>query len=115
MTPAKFKSWIVSLLRHGTMRWPPRNEAMKAAKTEKRINKKTGRLAQHYRCAGCSEEFPAKQICVDHIQPVINPSEGFTTWDEYIERMFCPQGNLQCLCKICHDDKTKKERNVRIS
>ena len=49
---AKFKSWIVALLRRGSIRYPPRNEALKEAKTEKKINPASGRLAQHYVCAG---------------------------------------------------------------
>lgn len=35
----------------------------------------------------------------------------------YIERLFCPEENLQGLCKSCHDKKTKLEnknrRNIR--
>ncbi len=112
---AKWKGWIVSLLRRGTMRYPPRNECLKAAKTEKKINVKTGRMAQHYQCAGCGGEFPAKGICVDHINPIIQPGIGFTTWDEYIERMFCPITNLQPLCKLCHDEKTRKEKDDKKS
>jgi hypothetical protein len=112
-TDAKFKGWIVSLLRRGTMRFPPRNDALRAAKTEKKINVKTGRMAQHYKCVGCNEEFTAKGVVVDHIEPVIPVGVGFTTWDEYIERMFCPVDNLQVLCGICHDVKSKEERQQR--
>ncbi len=112
MTPTKYRSWVISLLRRGTMRWPPRNECLKEAKTERRINFVTGRLAQHYRCAGCKEEFPLSQVCIDHIEPVV-PAEGFSTWDNYITRMFCPKSNLQVLCKLCHDVKTKLEKGKR--
>lgn len=112
-TDAKFRSWIISLLRRGTMRFPPRNDALKAAKTEKKINEKTGRMAQHYRCAMCLGEFPAKGVCVDHIEPVIQPGMGFVSWDEYIARMFCPIANLQVLCGACHDIKSAQERKER--
>lgn len=112
-TDAKWRGWIVSLLRRGTMRYPPRNDALRAAKTEKKINEKTGRLAQHYQCAMCLGEFPAKSVCVDHIQPVIDPNGSFVNWDTYIERMFCPVENLQILCSLCHDVKTQKEKDVK--
>ena len=112
-TDAKFKGWIVSLLRRGTMKYPPRNDALRAAKTDKKINVKTGRMAQHYKCVGCNEEFTAKGVVVDHIEPVIPVGIGFTTWDEYIERMFCPVENLQVLCGDCHDVKSKEERKQR--
>lgn len=110
---AKFKGWIISLLRRGTLRFPNRNEVLKEAKTEKKINVASGRQAQHYKCAGCNKDFPAKDVCVDHISPVILPNVGFTTWDEYIERMFCSKDNLQCLCKTCHDAKSLIEKGKR--
>lgn len=113
MTNSRLKSWLISGLRRMTMRYPPRNEALRAAKTEKKINEKTGRMAQHYRCAGCLQEFPAKGVCVDHIQPVIDPNGSFVNWDTYIERMFCPVENLQILCSLCHDVKTQKEKDVK--
>jgi hypothetical protein len=113
MTNSKLKSWLISGLRRMTMRYPPRNEALRAAKTEKKINVSSGRLAQHYRCAGCGGEFTAKNICIDHVIPIIPPGVGFTTWDEYIARMFCPVENLQALCKTCHDVKSIEERQQR--
>jgi 5-methylcytosine-specific restriction endonuclease McrA len=108
-TPARKHSFIVSVLRAGTRRWPPKYETLNAAKTIKKINKKTGRLAQHYRCALCEEEFPATGVQVDHIKPVVNPKTGFTTWDTFIKRLFCEAKNLQCVCKVCHKIKTKEE------
>ena len=114
---AKWRSWVVSLLRRGTMKFPPRNEALRAAKTEKKINEKTGRMAQHYRCAICLGEFPAKGVCIDHVQSVVDPNGSFVDWNTYIERMFCPVENLQVLCNngenSCHHKKTKQERKDR--
>lgn len=113
MTEAKFKGWIISLLRRGTMRWPPRNECLSKAKTKKKINKKTNRLAQHYKCNGCKKEFPLKEVVVDHIQPVVSCKEGFVDWNTYIDRMFCPITNFQVLCKGCHTIKSSEERAQR--
>lgn len=112
-TDAKFKGWIISLLRRGTMRFPPRNDALRAAKTEKKINEKTGRMAQHYECASCHQDFSAKNVAVDHIEPVISPGEGFVDWNTYIERMFCSVDNFQILCSNCHDIKSASEKQQR--
>jgi 5-methylcytosine-specific restriction endonuclease McrA len=50
---------------------------------------------------------------MDHKIPVVDPQEGFTTWDSYINRMFCPEENFQVLCSPCHDTKTKSEDHIR--
>lgn len=112
-TDAKFRGWIISLLRRGTIKWPPRNQCLANAKTKKKKNKKTNRLAQHYRCNGCKKEFPLREVCVDHIQPVVSTKEGFTDFDRYIERMYCSIEGLQVLCKTCHDEKSAEERKKR--
>lgn len=109
-TPARHHAFIVSVLRAGTRRWPPKYETLNEAKTEKKKNKLTGRLAQHFLCALCGEDFPATQVQVDHIKPVVDPRKGFTTWDTYIKRLFCSKENFQILCKPCHKQKTKEEK-----
>jgi hypothetical protein len=60
----------------------------------------------------CSKDFPAKGVQVDHICPVVAPS-GFTTWDSYIDNMFCEKHNFQVLCIACHKIKTLKEKGER--
>jgi 5-methylcytosine-specific restriction endonuclease McrA len=106
---ARFNSFIKSLLRKGTMRWAPKNLVLKEARTAKGV----------YLCAGCKEEVPVtvkkdgkrvRNVFVDHINPIVDPALGFTSWDDYIDRMFCEKDNLQLLCKDCHDLKTSKER-----
>lgn len=114
-TDAKWKQWVVSLLRRGTMRFPNRNFVLNAAKTGKKINPASGRLAQHYKCAKCKKEFPAKHVAIDHIQPVVDAKVGFVDWNTFIERMFCTVDNLQVLCSNCHDIKTAKEKTQRKS
>lgn len=113
-TEARKHAFIVSVLRAGTRRWPPKYECLNEAKTEKKINTATGRMAQHYACAICGEDFPNSMVEVDHIEPVVG-TEGFSTWDTYIEQMFCPKENLQVVCKPCHKIKTKGERTANQS
>ena len=101
-TQGRFNSFITSTLRSGARRWPPKYETLNLAKTEKKVNTKTGRIAQHYTCNGCGGEFTAKDVQVDHIEPVVDPNTGFISWDVFIERLFCERSNLQVLCKTCH-------------
>jgi len=65
-------------------------------------------------CNHCGLCFPIKDIQVDHIQPVVPVDRECTDWNEYIERLFCPIENLQCLCKPCHLIKSNKENADRI-
>ena len=111
-TEARYRSFVTSTLRAGSRKWPPKYETLNAAKTEKKINKATGRLAQHYLCAMCEQEYTQKDVQVDHIKPVIDPKKGFISWDTYIDRMFCEGKNLQVLCKVCHAEKTKLEKEI---
>lgn len=111
-TEARMNSFIKSALRSASQRWPPKYESIKEACTGKKINNKTGRIAAHYLCNNCKEEFPLKEIQVDHIEPVIDPSKGFVTWDEVIVRMFCEKEGYQILCKSCHSSKTTVEKQT---
>lgn len=119
---AWFKRRIIASLRKLTFSWPPRNEVKKEAKV----------APSTYVCSGCGvcvydgkakdpqskvdalelnlgKKVIAGKVYVDHIKPIVNDG-GFTTWDDYVNDMFCPASNLQILCKFCHDDKTKKEK-----
>ena len=81
MTESAYRSFVKSGLRQKSRRWAPLYKALEDAYVGKKTNKLTGRKAKHYECAGCKEHFPAKQVAVDHIHPVV-PLSGFTTWDE---------------------------------
>ena len=111
-TAARKHSFIVSILRSGTRKYPPKYEALAGAYVGQQINKKTGRLCKHYKCNVCGEVFPASEMSVDHLLPVIGV-EGFTTWDSFIENLFCEKDNLQVLDTECHDEKTKTEKQAR--
>lgn len=112
-TLARRHSFIVSILRGGNSRYPEKYECLKDARQGKKINEKSGRLAEHYLCASCKGEFTSTNIQVDHILPVVDPDVGFISWDEFIKRLYCPKENLQVLCKPCHAIKTKEEKQRR--
>lgn len=71
---------------------------------------KGGRM---YFCNHCKMSFPAKDIQIDHIEPVVPINQDITSWDTYIDRLFCDISNLQALCKPCHKIKSEKENNAR--
>lgn len=111
-TEGKFRSFIVSLIRSGFRKFPNKYNVLKAALVGKEINPASGRMANMYRCKKCKKKFPATGVQVDHIDPVV-PTTGFTTWDDFILRMYCEESGLQVLCSACHDLKTKQEREKR--
>lgn len=98
------KAFIIATLRRASYRWKPRTEALKAA-----------RLARNtYRCAMCQGTFTRKEVQLDHIEPVIDPKVGFTTWDEYIARLYVAKEGFQVICKAnCHKIKTELERAIK--
>lgn len=98
-----FHEWLTWGLRKLSYRWPPRAEAMRLARIERGL----------YRCNKCTGSFGRKMVRVDHISPIVDPVVGFTTWDDYINRLFCPAEGLQILCKPCHKEKTAAERKQR--
>lgn len=112
-TEGRLKSFITSTLRGGFRKFPPKYETLKAASVGKKVNAKTKRMAEHFTCNMCKGEFPAKEVNVDHISPVVCPYTGFVDWNTFISRLFCDGGNLQVLCSPCHDLKTAEERKER--
>lgn len=110
-TEGRIKGFIVSVLRAGARRWPAKYEVLDEACVGKKINEKTGRMAKHYVCADCGKEFTSKDVEVDHILPVVDPTDGFIDWNTFISRLYCTKDNLQVLCTTCHKRKTKLERS----
>lgn len=110
-TEARFNSFVKSALRAASRRWPPKFQALAEACVGPRMNVKTGRMAKHYLCAGCGECFPAKEVQVDHIDPIIDPVRGFEDWDTVIYNLYCEKDNLQVLCiDPCHKAKSAAEK-----
>lgn len=104
---ARYTSFIKSALRGA--RWPEKYRAIGLAFVEHGINPATGRKCKLHRCSACENLFPQNGVHADHIIPVIG-SEGFVSWDEFIERLFCPAEGFRVLCKRCHGEITTKER-----
>ena len=111
MIDNKLKSFIVNTLRKASQRWAPKNEALKRFRVPIGLFK-NGNTRYGYRCNICNEKFMRKDIQIDHINPVVS-TEGFTTFDDYIERMFCDADGFQTACFSCHDEKTNREKEDR--
>jgi 5-methylcytosine-specific restriction endonuclease McrA len=108
-TEAKFSSFIRNQLRSATRKWAPISITKKKANVERGV----------YECAECKQHVPptikqgrkrVNNVFVDHIKPIVDPEVGFTNFDDYINRMFCEEENLQLLCGECHDKKSMAER-----
>lgn len=108
-TEAKFNTFIRNQLRGATRKWEPIQNVKKRANVERGV----------YLCAGCGENVPltlkegrkrVQNVFVDHIKPIVDPEVGFTSFDDFIDRMFCEEDNLQVLCGKCHDEKSLDER-----
>lgn len=112
-TEGRRRSFITSVLRGGYRRWPPKHEVLKEALVGKEVNQRTKRMSNHYKCNKCKKVFPTKEVQVDHIEPIVNPTVGFVSWDDFINNLYCEVDNLQVLCVTCHKKKTEKENKKR--
>lgn len=112
-TAARYRSFIISILRAGSRKWPQKYEALKRALIGKRLDPKTGKMSNRYKCAACSNLFKADQVQVDHIHPVVDVKDGFVDWNTYIDRMYPEADGFQILCSECHSVKTQNERKMR--
>lgn len=102
--PQNKNTFIKGLLRRGTFHWYPRTEAMQDARVSR----------GQYRCATCEELFKASEVILDHIDPVVDPKDGFVDWNTYIERMYPPKEGFQVICIACSDVKTRLEDEMRV-
>jgi 5-methylcytosine-specific restriction endonuclease McrA len=111
MTEAAFTTFVKSQLRSASRRWKPISDTLREAKVSRGV----------YKCASCLNNVPVsikvngkriKNITVDHIKPIVDPVVGFTTWDDFVNRLFTERENLQALCGDCHDKKTLGEKNL---
>jgi len=92
MSEAAFWSFIRSALRQKSRWWKPISVCkLNARRLYKGPNK---RQKYEYICKKCKGWF-AQDL------------------PQFVERLFCEQDNLQCLCTTCHDKKTLKEKQSK--
>ena len=101
--PVNRNTFVKFALRRASLRWPPRSEALKRARVER------GR----YACAMCGGLFASNEVHIDHIIPVVDVQDGFTNWDNYINRLLPEVEGFQILCHRDHEIKTSLEDAMR--
>lgn len=103
MKEEQFRAWLINHLRRISYRWRARSEVQKKARVSRGM----------YTCNICKKVYPKKDTQMDHKIPVVDPAKGFTTFDDFINRLFVPESGWQVVCKTCHKDKTDKENSKR--
>lgn len=101
--PIDIKRFLIPILRKKSLHWPARTEAYKLARRDRGL----------YECLSCQKLFSRKEVHADHKKPVINVKTGFTSWDSYIESLFCDVSNYSILCISCHSAKSDIENKQR--
>lgn len=98
-------------MRRASRFWKPITDTLKAANLRRGV----------YLCNGCKEEVPksvviegkrVNNISVDHKNAIVDPTTGFSGWDNFINNLYCESDNLQVLCRNCHNAKSLEERNL---
>lgn len=97
------KSHAIAALRRSTYKWRGRWMA------EKRSHVGRG----EYLCESCGLIDKKKEMQMDHIVPVVDPSAGWQGFDSFVDRVLVEETGWQRLCKACHSIKTKEENLVR--
>ena len=104
------KTWLVPRLRRLSYQWPARNEAKKLARVSRGV----------YKCNICQELFKPDETTMDHINPVV-PVTGvddslplYEIIGKYVVSLLVYESGWQCLCKPCHEKKTREENEIRV-
>lgn len=124
MDDKKLKTWLVPRLRRVSYSYPPRNKA----KAKQRVAPAT------FECQHCgiwiyegssvenmgeiASQNPDREVIqggtkLDHLEPVVDPFDGYQDIGTYVKRMFCGEEGFQVICEICHLFKTAWEDYIR--
>jgi 5-methylcytosine-specific restriction endonuclease McrA len=106
-----------SAMRRVFSRSPVVKEVLDAGRrTVPRFNKDGSRHkvdSVEHQCNSCQGWFKKKDVEVDHINEVVDVTEGFLDWNTFYSRLWSDRSNLQILCSTCHDAKSKKANKQR--
>lgn len=109
-TKARMFSFIRSNIRKMSMKWPPINQALNAARRPSQSKNKL--LRWEYFCCECKKWYPRKEVQAEHIIPCGSLS-SFEDIGGFIQRMLVEKEGISVKCKACHQIKTNEERNAR--
>lgn len=114
--PQHLKKFLIKKLRRMSIWWKPKSEALDKAKVRLevgRTEKNKPIMRVFFKCVDCGGLFKREEVDADHINPIVDPEDGMTTWDDYINGLFCDSDGFQILCKVDHAKKTSKENEIR--
>lgn len=60
----------------------------------------------------CGIEKPDGEMNLDHIIPCVG-KDGWTNFDDFIDKLYSEVNNFQVICETCHDAKSLSEGQVR--
>lgn len=107
MSPVHSK--IRSVLRRLWLYSEPRREALRLAKHPGRGNGYACAI-----CLGTTKKPEVDHVCAVGATPGSKNTNG-ATWDQFIERLFCPASGLRILCGDCHATVTLMQRQKQPS
>ena len=100
MTESQYLAWIRSALRSKWLKWPPRAEAINAAR---RVYRGPNKLQKwEVECALCAKWFKLKEIEVDHFPHDAGSILSVDDIGQFVNRLYCETTNLRVLCVPCH-------------
>jgi DNA-directed RNA polymerase subunit RPC12/RpoP len=107
-TQAGHMNNIRSMLRNLSRWWKPVQMALKEASTTFMVGRSKRVM---YLCAKCSKLHERKNVEVNHIEPA-GSLKDYNDLAAFCERLFVEDiSKLEVLCKPCHLEITKKQRN----
>lgn len=100
MTESQYLAWVRSALRSKWLRWPPRAQAINAARRTYRGPNKLQKY--EVQCKLCQQWFKQKEVEVDHFPHDAGSILSTDDIGPFVNRLFCETDNLRVLCKPCH-------------
>lgn len=98
--------FVRSALRRTWLRWPPRYDALKAAR--KPYSGPSTRQKWTFTCARCGKDFMGKEIQLHHKEPC-GTLLSFSDLPTFAEKLFCEANGLEVQCKACHKAQHSNE------
>lgn len=102
---SQYWNFLRSHLRRAFVRWPPRSQALEAARVPY-VGDNT-RRKWSYRCALCGGLFKGTDVEVDHIEPC-GSLRKLSDLPGFVGRLFCEAVGLRVVCKPCHRQRGKE-------
>ena len=97
---ARFWQFVRSGLRLLSRRWPPRKQALLAARRP--YTGTNPRAKWEHLCSLCGNWFMAKEVQVDHIEPC-GQLKSFDDIGEFVRKLLVEKDGLRILCLKCHE------------